>query len=76
MIRAKMYLESITHTTWGTQVALRAVTKGEENKDWSAATPTGTLNLTIKNEKAAERFKLEDLGSEFYVDITPAPATD
>lgn len=73
-VRAKLYLESMTHRTWGTEVSLRVVSpRGDDNKEWAAATPAGELKLTIKNEKALAAFTIEQLGQEFFVDITPVP---
>lgn len=73
MVRAKMYLEEIATTSWGKRVKFRVVTRGEDNKVWSAATPTGEMAFTIKNEKAASRFSDTDVGREFFVDISPVP---
>lgn len=75
-VRAKMYLQSIEHTTYGTIVKLQAVTRGEDNKAWAAATPAGGVTLTIKNDQAADQFSVDQLreGQEFFVDITPVPA--
>lgn len=42
---------------------------GEENKSYSEATPSGSINLTITN-KAAWGFFVKD--KEYYVDFTPA----
>lgn len=71
-VRAKMYLEELRHTTYGGGVTLRVVTRGEDNKVWSAATPSGEMKLSIKNELALEFFQ-GMLGKEFYVDIVPVP---
>ncbi len=73
-VRAKLYLESIEHRTWGTKACFRVVSpRGDDNKEWAAATPAGEMWLTIKNEKAAAAFTLDQLGQEFFVDITPVP---
>lgn len=69
--RAKMYVSGITLTSWGTTVKLSVVTRGEDNKAWSAATPVGELSLQIKNEQAADQFAP---GQEWFVDLTPVPA--
>lgn len=74
-VRAKMYIQSIEHLAWGTVVKLQVVSRGEDNKAWSAATPAGGLSLTIKNEQASNQFTLEQIreGQEFFIDITPVP---
>lgn len=74
-VRAKMYLDSITKTNWGSTIKLRVVGRGEDNKAWAAATPVGELSLTIKNEAAFSQFDLSPgtPAPEFYIDITPVP---
>jgi hypothetical protein len=69
-VRAKFYVRAVELTTWGTNVTLQPVSRGEDNKAWSAATPTGEIRMGIKNELAAERFSP---GQEWYVDFSPAP---
>jgi len=55
---AKFYVTSIELFGWATKVKMQPVTKGsEENKEFWAATPSGSIEMTIKNETAAERFK-------------------
>lgn len=74
-VQAKMYLESVTAHKWGTTVKFRVVTRGEENKEWSAATPTGELSLGIKNALALADFGLDALAdeAEYIVTIERAP---
>ena len=43
--------------------------EGEANKEWSEATPAGTLEMTINN--AAAHGKLVE-GKDYYIDFTPA----
>ena len=69
-VRAKFYVSEVALTTWGTRIKLSAVTRGEDNKEWSAATPSGTLTMQIKNDLAAEQFAP---GQEWFLDFTPAP---
>lgn len=55
---AKFYVSSIELFTWGTAVKMQVVTKGsEENKEFWAATPSGSITMNIKNEYAAAHFK-------------------
>lgn len=57
-VQAKFYVSSIELFTWGTTVKMSVVTKGsEENKEFWAATPSGTITMNIKNEYAAAHFK-------------------
>ena len=46
--------------------------RGEDNKKWAAATPSGEMKLSIKNELALDFFR-DMLGKEFYIDIVPVP---
>lgn len=53
-------------------IKLHPVTGGsDENKAFYAATPGGNIELGTVNAEAAGEF---ELGAEFYVDFTPAPA--
>ena len=70
-VRAKMFVQEIARTTWGGRVKLQVVTRGEDNKEWASATPSGECVLTIRNEIALEVFT--DPGREFYLDFTPVP---
>ena len=68
-VRAKFFVSEIRFTSWGGGVTLTAVTRGEDNKKWASATPTGTIVMGISNELALTAFKP---GDEYYVDFTPA----
>lgn len=69
-VRAKFYVTEVGRTGYAGKVVLAAVTRGEDNKVWSQATPSGGITLSIKNELAFEQF---DVGDEFFVDFTRAP---
>lgn len=75
MVRAKFRVESITSSKWGPQQEVRTIKLvpvvggSEENKQFYAATPGGSIDLQCLNLKAAEQF---DLGKEYYIDFTPA----
>lgn len=69
-VRAKVYVSELGYTQWGTKVVLQPVTRGEDNKAWAAATPSGRIELTIKNESAADQFAP---GQEWFVDLIPVP---
>lgn len=68
-VRAKFYVVEVGKTTSGGKVVMRAVTRGEDNRAWSAATPWGELTMTIKNDLAFDHF---DVGDEFFLDFTKA----
>ncbi len=66
---ARFYVAEITRFAYSAGnrvVKLRASTKGEENKAWAAATPTGELSLTISNDRAAVWFE-ERLGQDVAI---------
>lgn len=69
-VRAKFFVQSVTHTSSGGSVKLSAVCRGEDNKTWASYTPSGTIDLMTINQDALDQFKP---GDEFYVDFTAAP---
>lgn len=44
---------------------------GEDNKQWSKWTPSGSIQMTITNQAALEQF---EIGKEFFVTFEPVPA--
>ena len=68
--RAKFYVHAVELTSWATVIKLRVVSRGEDNKAWSAATPVGEISMNVANEHAADNFAP---GQEWYVDFTPVP---
>lgn len=68
-VRAKFFVQKLCQTTYGGSVELNVVSRGEDNKQWASATPSGAITMTIRNELALEFFKV---GDEFFVDFTPA----
>lgn len=71
-VRAKFRCNSVTDfgDRNGRLVKLSPVTSGsEENKGFWNATPSGTLEMHINNEHAAEQFIA---GKSYYLDFTPA----
>lgn len=69
-VRAKFFVTEIAKTTFGGRVKLQAVCRGKDNSQWSSATPSGHVEMSIRNELAVEFF---DVGQEYFVDFTPAP---
>jgi hypothetical protein len=79
-VRARFYIGQITRHAYNPaqgQVKLQAVTRGTENKTWAAATPTGTLDMTIGNPAALEFFN-DNLGKELTLtfELDPLTCTD
>jgi hypothetical protein len=73
-VEARFYISGYTRYAYdpsATQVTLQVVSRGEHNKAWAAATPTGKIEMTIKNESAASWF-INRLGTEVSVVFTPA----
>lgn len=60
-VQARFYVASITHTAYGAQrgaveVKLQAVSRGDQNRQWAAATPSGVITMQVNNEPAAKWF--------------------
>lgn len=53
------------------RVKMQAVSRGEHNKNWAKYTPSGMIEMTIKNPGAADWF-IERIGQEVEVRFTPA----
>jgi hypothetical protein len=52
-----MFVSETKRAAWNkdaAQITLQVASRGEENKKWAAATPSGQLTLTILNESAAK----------------------
>ena len=76
MVRAKFWVSNIESVWEGkaTVVHLNAVYSGsEENDQFFEATPAGHIQMTIKNDVAAQMF---EQGQEYYVDFTPVAVTE
>lgn len=69
-VKAKFYVSEIAFRQWGTEVKMQPVSRGDDNKEWSAATPSGSLAMTIKNELAVAQFAP---GQEWYLTFDPVP---
>lgn len=56
---ARFYVSEITRRAYdpgAVQVTMQAVGRGEENKAWASATPSGQVTMAIKNGDAAAFF--------------------
>lgn len=70
---AKFFVQTITehsHSAGQKQITLQAVSRGEENKEWSKFTPSGQITMAILNEVAADQFVL---GEEYLVTFQHSP---
>jgi hypothetical protein len=72
-VAARFYVSGLERNAYqpdATIVKMQPVTRGEQNRDWAAATPSGQIQMTILNASAAAVFA-EHLGDEFEVLFTP-----
>lgn len=69
-VRCKFYCHSVTQSVNGGQVTLFPVSRGDENREWASATPSGKVELTILNDLAVAEFVA---GEEYWIDFTKAP---
>ena len=69
----KFYVSSIVHhdgKPTADKVTLGAVCRGAQNKQWSSATPWGTIEMGILNDDATAQF---EEGEEYEVVFTKVP---
>lgn len=74
-ILARFYVAKTEHFP-GTQVNahLNAVSRGDQNKQWAAATPVGEIKLTINNPAASELLdEWRKAGVDVEVTMRPVP---
>lgn len=78
-VAAKFYVAEVR--LWPSQtpgesgeVLMRPVTRGEENKAWSSATPSGEIKMTISNPPAFKWF-MGRLGKEVSISFTDFDST-
>lgn len=68
-IKAKMKCTNVTKHDSGEVVSFEAVVSGsEENKSFSAATPSASLTMNVSNPVARGAF---EVGKEYYLDFAP-----
>ena len=77
VLRAKFVVNSVKHSINNEgevsqeEIEAHAVyANGGENGVWSKYTPSGQLKMNISNPGAFDRLRV---GTEFYLDFTPAP---
>lgn len=79
-VRAKFYVSAIERYTYGDMivVTLSAVTRKDgDNAAWSAATPSGSIKMTITNKAAWPQFlEAFEKGTDLFVDFTDAGEPD
>lgn len=74
---ARFYVAEVTKSAYSSlaepqrKVTLRAATRGEENKSWAQATPSGTIELLINNGPAGLWFE-ENLGGDITITFAVA----
>jgi hypothetical protein len=74
-LRAKFKVDHVTHSEWDESVVLSAVSGSndqddEENNQFSEATPSADLEMTVSNPSARGFFIP---GKAYYLDFQEAP---
>ena len=70
-MRAKFFVDSVTHYGQGRSVKMRAVHDGSpENNQFASATPSGNLDMSITAPAAMDFLKP---GKQYYLDFSEAP---
>jgi hypothetical protein len=75
---ARFYVAKVEKSAYGgpgtvsqRSVTLQAATRGEENKSWAQATPSGRIEMHINNGPAGEWFE-DHLGEDIAVSFAVA----
>lgn len=71
---ARMYVSTTQRFAYNPEsvtVELQAVSRGEENKAWATATPSGSVKLSINNGPAGKWFE-ERLGKDVLITFEDA----
>jgi hypothetical protein len=77
-VQARFYVSGYERNAYDptvTIVKMQAVSRGEHNKNWAAATPNGQVSMTIRNESAASWF-VDRLGKEVSLTFSEATTED
>lgn len=78
-VEARFYVSSVTRNAYNrdaSNIELQPVSRGEENKQWAAATPSGQIKLSITNGAASKWFE-DRLGLDVAIAFfdRPLPCT-
>lgn len=73
VLEVKQQIDAYSKESAKSEVVVLAPVHGKGNELWSKWTPSGRIEMHITNPAAVEQLKL---GDTFYVDFTPAPATE
>lgn len=86
-VTARFYVQSVNKLASGHRpagyaapapvitVTLHPATRGEENKAWASATPSGEIRMTIGNPEAAAWFE-SMLGQDVAITFEPRPVDE
>lgn len=72
-VTARFYVDQIIHRAYNPShatVMLQAAGRGEQNKAWAQATPSGTIEMSVNNPAAAAFFR-DMLGRDLELTFTP-----
>jgi hypothetical protein len=75
MVTARFHVAEVTRFAYNADnrvVKLRPSTKGEQNKAWAAATPSGEITMTIGNPAASAWFE-DRLGQDVAITFDDVP---
>lgn len=76
-VAARLYVSEISRFAYNPSqvtVKLMAVSRGEANKEWAAATPAANFTMTISNQPASDFFvRLFEAHGEIAVVFSEAP---
>lgn len=64
---ARFFVSEVTRRAYNpdaAEITLNVASRGEENKVWAAATPSGTIKMNVLNALAVEAF---EIGKEYKV---------
>jgi hypothetical protein len=79
-VEARFFVAEMTTYSYNpdnSKIVLRAVSRGEQNKSWASATPSGELTMQVGNPKAVAWFKEQmDSRREIRLRFDPAPEGD
>ena len=75
MINARFHVAEVTRFAYNPDnrvIKLRPSTKGEQNKAWAAATPSGEITMTVNNPVASQWFE-DRLGDDIALTFADLP---